>query len=704
MARLSRQTKSQPDVSIRRTLFVAAFVAFWMLGISARLVHLQVTQHDKLVARARQQQQDAIETSPARGPVLDREERELARTIDTTSVSIAPDEFKHKEDTDAQVTASIESTAQSLSSVLGLNQKAVVDQINEAKNSGRRFLWIARRIDPEKAELLEKMGLAGVHTRKEPKRFYPNGSLAANVLGFVGLDGNGLAGIEQVYNEKIVGEPGKIFIEKDSLGRAYESTEILGRPGQTVILTIDQSIQYQAEAALTAAITNTGAKAGTAIVLDPHTGDILALANVPTFDPNDVGAAPPAARANWALQNIYEPGSTFKIVAFSAAIEKGLAKPDDHIDCQMGSITVAKRLIHDHKPFGTLTLADALAKSSNVAAIKLGLRVGDPTMFDFITRFGFGARTGIELPGETVGLVRPLHRWQPSSIGSVAIGQEVGVTPLQMVAAFGALANDGVRIAPHLIREIRNGNGVTTYRPNPEQHRVIKKETAAALRGMLEGVTLNGTAKKAQLDGYTAAGKTGTAQKIDPRTRTYSATKFVASFVGFAPVNNPAVVIIVVIDEPGGAYHGGDVAAPVFRQIAEGILPEMGVIPDTDFNEPQLVAQAVETPAQISQLRREEKRREIEIQLEQSRDATMPRVAARDNRGGEIVYAVAMDNAILMPDLRGRSVRDVARACARLGMQVEARGEGGRVVEQNPQAGSELRPGQIVYVDFGRLN
>ena len=704
MARLSRQTKSQPDVSIRRTLFVAAFVAFWMLGISARLVHLQVTQHDKLVARARQQQQDAIETSPARGPVLDREERELARTIDTTSVSIAPDEFKHKEDTDAQVTASIESTAQSLSSVLGLNQKAVVDQINEAKNSGRRFLWIARRIDPEKAELLEKMELAGVHTRKEPKRFYPNGSLAANVLGFVGLDGNGLAGIEQVYNEKIVGEPGKIFIEKDSLGRAYESTEILGRPGQTVILTIDQSIQYTAEAALTAAITSTGAKAGTAIVLDPHTGDILALANAPTFDPNDVGAAPPAARANWALQNIYEPGSTFKIVAFSAAIEKGLAKPGDYIDCQMGSITVAKRLIHDHHPFGSLTLADALAKSSNVAAIKLGLRVGDPTMFDFITRFGFGARTGIELPGETVGLVRPLHRWQPSSIGSVAIGQEVGVTPLQMVAAFGALANDGVRIAPHLIREIRNGNGVTTYRPNPEQHRVIKKETAAALRGMLEGVTLNGTAKKAQLDGYTAAGKTGTAQKIDPRTRTYSATKFVASFVGFAPVNNPAVVIIVVIDEPGGAYHGGDVAAPVFRQIAEGILPEMGVIPDTDFNEPQLVAQAVETPAQISQLRREEKRREIEIQLEQSRDATMPRVAARDNRGGEIVYAVAMDNAILMPDLRGRSVRDVARACARLGMQVEARGEGGRVVEQNPQAGSELRPGQIVYVDFGRVN
>ena len=708
MARRSRQTESQPDVSIRRTLFVAAFVAFWMLGISARLVHLQVTRHDNLVARARQQQQDAIETSPTRGPVLDREERELARTIDTTSVFIAPDEFKKdKKDTDAQVISAIECTAESLSSLLGLDQKAVFNQINEARNSGRRFLWIARRIAPDKAELLEKMELAGVHTRKEPKRYYPNGSLAANVLGFVGLDGNGLAGIEQVYNEKIVGEPGKIFIEKDSLGRAYESTEVLGRPGQSIILTIDQSIQYQAEAALTAAIEQSGAKAGTAIVLDPHTGDILALANAPTFDPNDVGAATPAQRANWALQNIYEPGSTFKIVAFSAAIEKGLAKPDDHIDCQMGSITVAKRLIHDHHPFGNLTIADALAKSSNVAAIKLGLRVGDPTMFDYITRFGFGARTGIELPGETAGLIRPLNRWQPSSIGSVAIGQEVGVTPLQMVVAFGALANDGVRIAPHLIREIRNANGIATYRPSPEQHRVISKETAKALRGMLEGVTLNGTAKKAQLDGYTAAGKTGTAQKIDPKTRTYSSTKFVASFVGFAPVNNPAVVIIVVIDEPAGSYHGGDVAAPVFRQIAEQILPEMGVLPDTDFmnpETPELVARAVQTPAQLSERRQEEKSRENEVRQEETRNSTMPQVSARDNRGGEIVYAVATNNAILMPDLRGRSVRDVARACSQLGMQVEARGEGGRVVGQTPQAGSELRSGQVVYVDFGRLN
>ncbi|HSS20094.1 MAG TPA: penicillin-binding protein [Pyrinomonadaceae bacterium] len=705
MARLPSQKESQPDVSLRRTLFVAAFVVFWMLGISARLVYLQVYQHQKLATRAQQQQQDAFEISPTRGPVLDRQERELARTVDTTSVFVAPDEFrKDKKDTEAQVVAAVDCTAQALASTLGLDAKAVFNQINDARNNGRRFLWIARRIPAEKALALEAMTLAGVHTKKEPKRFYPNGSLAANVLGFVGLDGTGLAGIEQVYNEKITGEPGKIFIEKDSLGRAYESTEVPGRPGQTVVLTIDQSIQYQAETALANAITESGAKAGTAIVLDPHTGEILALANAPTFDPNDVGGAAPASRANWALQNIYEPGSTFKVVAYSAAIEKGLAKPDDKIDCQMGSITVAKRVIHDGHPYGTLTLTEALAKSSNVAAIKLGLRVGDPTMYDYITRFGFGSRTGIELPGETAGVIHPLKRWQPSSIGSIAIGQEVGVTPLQMVAAFGALANDGVRIAPHLIREIRNSDGAPTYRPAAEQHRVISRETAGALRGMLEGVTLNGTAKKAQLDGYTAAGKTGTAQKIDPATKTYSKTKFVASFVGFAPVNNPAVVIIVVIDEPGGAYHGGDVAAPVFRQIAEAILPEMGVMPDIDLKNPELVAQAVQTPAQIATTRVAEKQLEAEARAEATRESTMPRVSSRQRGGGEIVYALATANSLVMPDLRGRSVRDVARACAQLGMQVEAHGDGGRVMGQNPQAGVELRPGQVIYVDFGKAN
>ena len=689
LGRLSAESKTRPDASIRRALFVAAFIIFWMLAISARLVYLQVSQHDHLGERARNQQQQAIETTAQRGTLVDRQGRELARSIQTESIFVDASKLEDSGD--------VKCVATQLASVLKIEEKSIARKLEEAKTKNSKFVWIARRLPAEQASRIRGWGLPGVNFRSEPQRFYPNGSIAAHVLGFVGIDGMGLGGVEQFYNEKITGEPGKLFLEKDSDGNSYESFEIPGKPGQTIILTLDHSIQYRAEQALLEAVTKSRAKSGTAIVLDPRTGEILALANAPTFDPNKPGDAKPEARANWALQNIYEPGSTFKIVSFSAAIEKGLVKPDDRIDCQMGGITVAGRRIHDHHAFGSLTITEALAKSSNVAAIKLGLRVGDPTMYEYITRFGFGSRTGIELPGETPGLLRPVSRWQQSSIGSIAIGQEVGVTPLQMAAAFGALANDGVRMAPHLVREIRTATGTTVYQANPEQRRVVNAETARALRRMLENVTLNGTAKLAQLNGYTAAGKTGTAQKIDPKTRTYSRTKHVASFVGFAPVENPAVVIIVVIDEPGGAYHGGDVAAPVFRDIAEQILPDLGIAPDTYLKLPDgLVADAAEPVAPAKAV-------EEKLENDAARLATLPSVAGRDSKGREVIYAVANNGFILMPDLSGRSVRDVARACTQLGLRIEARGEG-RVTGQNPAPGTELVSGQLVYVDFARAN
>jgi cell division protein FtsI (penicillin-binding protein 3) len=683
-ARPQVQAKIRPDASLRRALFVAAFIVLWMVAIGVRLVYLQVSQHDWLTEKAHSQQQGAIETGFERGQVADREGRQLARSVETESIFVAPDEVK-----DVGVASAL------LGKALGMDSAALAKQITDAKNEKRRFLWIARRILPEEAEKISACPLDGVHAQKEAKRFYPNGSLAAHVLGFVGLDNTGLAGIEQFYNQKISGEPGKLFLERDSRGRAYQSYEIPSRPGQSVVLTIDRMIQYRAEQALEAAVTRSRAKSGTAIVLNPRTGEILALANAPTFDPNQPGAAKAETRINQALEYVYEPGSTFKIVAYSAAIEKGLVKPDDKIDCQMGSITVAKRVIHDHKPFGLLTVAEALAKSSNVGAIKLGLKVGDSSMFDFIKLYGFGSRTGVELPNESVGILRSLKRWQPSSIGSIAMGQEISVTPLQVAAAFATVANGGIRIAPHLVREIRSANGATVYRPNPEQHRVISTDTANALKGMLEGVTLNGTAKKAQLDGYTAAGKTGTAQKIDPRTKHYSPTKYVASFVGFAPVEDPAVVIIVVIDEPTGSHHGGDVAAPVFREIAEQILPEMNVAPDTEVKPtPQMIAQAAEPTATVTKVREEAQ------SGNETRKATLPEVT-RGERDGEIIYAAVTKNAIVMPDLRGRSVRDVARTCAQLGLQMEAHGDG-RVWRQNPAPGAEVSNRQMVYLDFGR--
>jgi cell division protein FtsI (penicillin-binding protein 3) len=658
-----------------------------MLVVCGRLVHLQFSQHEGLANRARQQQQNAIETSPQRGELLDRHGRQLAQSVQTVSLFLDPGGLDM---------AQLECTAQELSQSLGMKYKDLIAQFRETKEAKRRFLWIVRRLDADRGSKIAEMKLPGVQAVLEPKRYYPNGPLAAHVLGYVGLDGVGLGGLESAYNAKIAGEPGKLFLEKDASGKPYESFEIASKPGQSVVLTIDQSIQYQAEQSLNTAIRNSRAKSGTVIVLDPRNGDVLALANAPGFNPNDVAASSADTRSNWALQNIYEPGSTFKVVAFSAALEKKLVRPDDHIDGQMGAITVAGRVIHDHKPFGTLTISEALAKSSNVAAIKLGLRVGDETMYEYMKRFGFGSRTGIELPGETAGLLRKVERWQPSSIGSIAIGQEVGVTPVQMAAAFGALANDGVRVSPHIIREIRNEAGAVVYQPQPEQRRVISAETAISLRGMLEGVTLRGTAKAAQTDGYSAAGKTGTAQKIDPKTKAYSATKFVASFVGFAPVSNPQVVIVVVVDEPGGAYHGGDVAAPIFREVAEQVLPILGVTPDIETKSaPELVAQVDQDPERTAKLREEQAR------AEQERKATMPTVDSNGARGGEVVYAVGTRKAMLMPDLRGRSVRDVARTCAQLGLQLETRGEG-RVYKQSPAAGSEVNTGQTIYVDFGR--
>src|SRR5256714_5151057 len=571
----------------RRALFIAIGLVIWMLAIGARLVQLQVNQHEELASRARSQQVGAIETSPSRGQLLDRKGRELARSIDTESFFADPREVPNTED-----------TAKRIAGITGQKRSELANRLGEAKETNKKFIWIVRRLDIQSASKLDQLNLDGIYSRKEPKRYYPNDSLAAHVLGFVGTDEIGLSGVEQYYNEKIRGEGGKVFLERDRDRRAFESYEVQSHPGQTVVLTIDQTIQYRTEQALSAAVDRAHAKSGAAIVMDPRTGEILALANAPTFDPNQPAANSAEARANGALQNIYEPGSTFKIVAYSAAIEKGLVKPDDKIDCQMGQITVAGRLIHDGHPYGVLTVADALAKSSNVGAIKLGLLVGNDSMYEFMKRLGFGTKTGIDLAGESPGILRQLSRWQPSSIGSLAIGQEVGVTPLQMAAPNSILANNGSWIKPHIVRELRSPDGAVTFQAKIESRPALQPETTAALRTMMEGVTLRGTAKKAQLEGYTAAGKTGTAQKVDPKTHAYSLTKFIGSFVGFAPVSNPAVVIIVVIDEPQGSYHGGDVGPPVFREIAEQVLPELNITPDNEVkNAPPMIAQlTIATP------------------------------------------------------------------------------------------------------------
>src|SRR2546430_6254244 len=399
------------EIAHRRILFVAIGLALWMGAIGARLVQLQIHQHDDLASRARNQQLSSIDTAPTRGQVLDRQGRELARSLDTESFYSDPSEVKN-----------VDETARKIASVTGVDRAELIRRFNDAKDANKKFIWIVRRLEMKRASKLDALELDGVYSRKEPKRYYPNDTLAAHVLEFVNTDEIGLGGVEQSYNEKIRGEGGKVYLEHDRDHHAFESYEVQPHPGQTVVLTIDQVIQYRTEQALSAAVERTQAKSGTAIVMDPRTGEILALANAPTFDPNQPAANSAEARANGALQSIYEPGSTFKIVAYSAAIEKGLVKPDDKIDCQMGSITVAVRLILDCHPYGVLTVSDALAQSSNVGPIKLGLMVGNESMYEYMKRLGFGSRPGIDLAGESPGILRPLSRWQPSAIGSLAIG------------------------------------------------------------------------------------------------------------------------------------------------------------------------------------------------------------------------------------------------------------------------------------------
>jgi cell division protein FtsI/penicillin-binding protein 2 len=669
-----------------------------MVAVGARLAYLQTSQHEWLTRRARAQQTGVESEQAVRGLILDRQGRELARSVDVDSFFADPREVEK-----------VDETAAGLARVLDLDAASLASRLKDAKDAKRGFVWLARKVDAERSEAVRGLKLKGVYSIEEQKRHYPNGALAAHVLGYIGGEEKGeekgLAGVEQVYDASLKGEAGRVLFDKDGQRKVFESEGSAPRDGRTLVLTIDQTIQYIVERELATAVERTHAKSAAAVVLDPRTGEVLALANAPTFDPNDAGGASAEARRNDALQNIYEPGSTFKIVAYTGALEEKLITPETRIECP-GSISLPGRVVHDHAR-GSLTATEALAKSSNVAAIKLGQKLGNERLYSYIRQLGFGAKTGIELPGETVGLVRPVSKWQPGSIGSVPIGQEVGVTPVQMAAAYGAVANDGMRVAPHLVREVRDAEGRVVEQTQPEQHRVVSEETARELRGMLESVTLKGTARAAQLEGYTAAGKTGTAQKIDPKTHAYSQTKYVASFVGFAPVERPAAVIIVVLDEPEGLHQGGQVSAPVFSAIADQILPYLDVMPDT-VPDALPTAAAGQLASNSTPARAASARSSVDTSGEHegvaSENAGLPEVTRGRAGAGEIsevVYAPSGGRALLMPDLRGRSVRDVARICTELGLELEARGDG-RAVRQSPAVGESVEVGQTVRIDFGR--
>ncbi len=587
MNKVPRQTMTAP-IRRMRFVYVALFFCFWTVLIGGKLMWLQVVRHSDFVERAARQQQKTFEVAPRRGVLYDRNLRELAMTVLVDSVYVVPSELGDNRATAAELLAEI---VHSDPKDNFTSQQQMLARFNASRN----FAWVARRLDPETAARVRELNLKGVYLQKEFKRFYPNNDLAAQVLGYVGTDDTGLGGLERQFDDDMHGTPGHVLTALDAKRHALGSEESQPMPGENLVLSIDANIQYMAERALDAQMEKVKALHGTVVVQDPHTGQILALAISPRFNPNDQKHMDASVLSNLAVSDVYEPGSTFKLVTYSAALDAAGVQPTDLVDCQGGAMTMYGRTLHDDKTdhFGVVTVQYALEHSSDVGAAKMALKLGSDKFYKYIKGYGFGDRSGIELPSETRGLLRQPRKWGATSILSIAIGQEIGVTPVQLVTMVSTIANGGVYMPPHVLLESTDEmKGDPRLKPMafhpvnqlPEKlpdgaHRVISEMTSAKMRMMMQGIVTEGTGSLARLNGYSSAGKTGTAQKIDVATHTYSHTKLVASFAGFAPVSNPAISVTVVIDNPtvGASKYGGAVSAPVFADVAQQVLEYLGV-------------------------------------------------------------------------------------------------------------------------------
>ncbi|MBI5671693.1 MAG: penicillin-binding protein 2 [Nitrospirae bacterium] len=531
-----------------------------------RLVTLQVLQAAELSSQADRQHQKTVSLEGARGTIVDRHGKILAMNVEVPSVFGVP----------TTVDSPLK-TARQLSPILHVR----TDELERKLRQDRRFVWLARKLDPEQGRRLDRLSLDGIGVVMEGRRFYPKGPLLAHVLGFSGMDGEGLEGVEHRYEPYLHGEKRMMVLQRDALGHTVFPKGMMERsptPGHSLTLTIDEVIQYIVERELEDAVGRARAKSGTVIVLDPKTGAVLAMAVSPRFDPNAVSALSPDRWRNRALTDAYEPGSTMKAMMAAAAIEERVVRPNTMVFGEHGRMTVANTVIHDHERLGWISFAQVIQKSSNIGAAKTGMALGEHRLYRYLQAFGFGQRTEIDLPGEGVGLVRDPKDWGRRSVASISIGQEIGVTPLQMVSAVAAIANDGMLMKPYVVSEIRDAdNHILRQIPPQAKRRVISPETARSVTKILEGVVTDGTGTNAAIPGFRVAGKTGTAQKIDPRTGTYSASRFVASFTGYAPADNPQLAMIVVIDEPQGDTLGGAVASPVFSRIGEQVLSYLGV-------------------------------------------------------------------------------------------------------------------------------
>jgi cell division protein FtsI/penicillin-binding protein 2 len=541
-----------------RVSLVALFGLLWVAAIAARLWYLQVYRYDHYAGKARRQQTTVVELDPPRGTIYDAHGRELADPADIR---------------DPQATAA------ALAPLVHLDEKVLARRLERSGD----FVWVARKLDPPDAEAIRRLDLPGIHFLPESKRYYPMRELAAQVLGYVGTDNQGLAGLELVHNREIAGRPGRRTLLRDARRGTVIAPGLAAadpEPGRDLYLTLDATIQHIVERELALAVQKNRAKTGSIVLLDPATGAVLAMATYPSFDPNRYGEYSPAEWRNRAIMDAYEPGSTFKMITAAAAIGAGTVRPDEVFDCEMGGITLYGIRIRDHKPYGRLTFADVIAKSSNVGVIKAALRLGDERLYKTIREFGFGRPTGIDLPGESPGILAPLKGWRPLTKAYISFGQGISVTPLQLTAALAAIANHGTLLKPHVVAAVGKGETIERRHPVPPvAGHPTTPETARIVEVLLEGVVTGGTGKSAAVPGYRVAGKTGTAQK--PGVGGYAHGSYIPSFIGFAPADRPALVGVVAIDSPQGfEYYGAQVAAPAFGAITRQVLLYLGVRPE----------------------------------------------------------------------------------------------------------------------------
>ena len=648
------------DTLKRRVVQILCVLGLWTVAVEARLVHLQVVQHKEMLALAVRQQKREIDLVPPRGDIVDRHGQMLAFSVDGHALVADPGEIEDPAGTAAHI-------CQALANCTAEKRAGI------QRNLGRRgsFAYLDRQVQPDQAARLETLKLPGVRVIPEPRRYYPKVGLAAHVIGFVGVDNEGLAGIERTFDNVIRGTKGRMLLQVDARRKRMDSrVQQAPAEGATVELTLDLYLQHIAERELKAGIDASRALGGTAIVMDPRSGEVLALASYPTFNPNAVQQFSADAKRDRAIQDVYEPGSTFKIVTASAALEEGLMRLEDQIDTNPGSITFPGRkpITEDkHHNYGVLSLEDVVVKSSNVGAIKIGLKVGADRMSRFVQGFGFGQALLPDLAGQSRGIVWRRESLNDSALASISMGYQVGVTPLQMTTAASVVASGGMLFEPRLVRAVVRGGRREEIEPKALR-RVISSETAAQMTTIMEGVVERGTGSRAKVEGFQVAGKTGTAAKLS--NGRYSTTEYNVSFIGFVPSRRPVLTILVVIDTPrAGTPYGGWWAAPVFHRIAEASLRQLAVTPT--INPP-------------------------------------PVILAEDTSGARHVSAPASRPAIVpaggppvMPDVRGLSARDAVRVLSAVGLTVRLNGSG-LVVSQTPTPGEPIESGSSSALELRR--